>query len=587
MEKDRQNKGRLLLIPSPIGDNDPAGVIPGPVLETLRGIRVFVVEEVRTARRYLSRAGLKGHIDSLEFHELNEHTRPEEIEGYIRLFDGGTDVVLTVRGDGFEPREFTGNVHEDGTWSCQVSLEEGWVLGTIDVALRDADGATVAVTECSPKVRNKGTNLVSGAAVSCSTTYRENDYGAHAAADSDLSTRWAPLDSDPAPWIQADFGSEKAFDTVILSEWLDTNTGDYRCTGVNVQYSADGEEWKTFYEGDAVGQELLITGEAVSARYVRVNLPGMKTVPASLYEFEVYPAKETPAEPSEPVSKATLEYFLNKAKSYVEDGTVSGLVESIRKMFTDAIAKGEAVMADENATREEVLDAAADLMFAVHALDMKAADKTDLEMALELAEMIDLSKYVEAGQAEFLAAKDAAEAVMADGDALQTETDEAWNTLVEAMNALRLKADKSVLEDLISQMEELDLSGYTEESVSVFRAAFAAANAVLTDEALSADDQAEVDEAVNALQAAYDGLEKTQSDELENPGTGSGDADDPQDPGSNPGSGDADDTQTTDGDSGKAKAAKTGDAAPIAASGVILVLSAMAVIMLGRKRIWR
>ena len=94
MEKDRQNKGRLLLIPSPIGDNDPAGVIPGPVLETLRGIRVFVVEEVRTARRYLSRAGLKGHIDSLEFHELNEHTRPEEIEGYIRLFDGGTDVGL-------------------------------------------------------------------------------------------------------------------------------------------------------------------------------------------------------------------------------------------------------------------------------------------------------------------------------------------------------------------------------------------------------------------------------------------------------------------------------------------------------------
>ena len=56
-------------------------------------------------------------------------------------------------------------------------------------------------------------------------------------------------------------------------------------------------------------------------------------------------------------------------------------------MFEDAIAKGEAVMADEDATREEVLDAAADLMFAIHALEMKAADKTDLEMALELAEI--------------------------------------------------------------------------------------------------------------------------------------------------------------------------------------------------------
>ena len=211
--------------------------------------------------------------------------------------DGGAEVVLTVRGDGFEPREFTADVNEDGTWFCVISLEEGWVLGTIDVALKDAEGATVAVTDCSPKVRNKGENLVSGADMSCSTTYRESDYGAKAAADSDLSTRWAPKDSDKEPWIQADFGGEKYFDTVILSEWVDTNTGDYRCTGVNVQYSSDGEEWETFYEGTAVGQGLLITGEPVSARYVRVNLPGMKTVPASLYEFEIYSTKEAPEEP--------------------------------------------------------------------------------------------------------------------------------------------------------------------------------------------------------------------------------------------------------------------------------------------------
>ena len=136
-------------------------------------------------------------------------------------------------------------------------------------------------------------------------------------------------------------------------------------------------------------------------------------------------------------------------------------------------------MADEGAKREEVLDAAKDLMLAIHALNMKAADKTDLEMALELAEMIDLNKYVEAGQAEFLAAKEAAEAVLADGDAMQEETDQAWGDLVEAMEALRLKADKSVLQDLISQMEGLDLSGYTEESVNVFRAALAAANSIL------------------------------------------------------------------------------------------------------------
>ena len=83
------NKGKLYLIPSPLGDNDPADVLPAPVLAILPTLDCFVVEEVRTARRFLSRAGLKGHIEGLEFHELNEHTAPAEIAPLGRLFDGG------------------------------------------------------------------------------------------------------------------------------------------------------------------------------------------------------------------------------------------------------------------------------------------------------------------------------------------------------------------------------------------------------------------------------------------------------------------------------------------------------------------
>ena len=88
------NKGRLYLIPSPLGDNEPSEVIPQPVLESLKRFRTFVVEKVRTARRYLSKAGLKGHIGELQFHELNEHTDAATVEGYLRLFDGGNDVAL-------------------------------------------------------------------------------------------------------------------------------------------------------------------------------------------------------------------------------------------------------------------------------------------------------------------------------------------------------------------------------------------------------------------------------------------------------------------------------------------------------------
>lgn len=86
--------GKLYLIPSPLGDYAPEEVIPAPALEKVRTITKFVVEETRTARRYLSAAGLRGHIGELEFHELNEHTRPEEVDAYIKLFEDGTDVGL-------------------------------------------------------------------------------------------------------------------------------------------------------------------------------------------------------------------------------------------------------------------------------------------------------------------------------------------------------------------------------------------------------------------------------------------------------------------------------------------------------------
>ena len=88
------SKGKLYLIPSPLGDNDPAEVIPGPTLELLKRISTYVVEEARTVRRYLSRAGLKGHIEELRMVDLNEHSTSEEVEAMLSLFDDGCDVGL-------------------------------------------------------------------------------------------------------------------------------------------------------------------------------------------------------------------------------------------------------------------------------------------------------------------------------------------------------------------------------------------------------------------------------------------------------------------------------------------------------------
>lgn len=78
-------KGSLFLIPTPLGALAPSSVLPASVLERIPTIRRWFVEELRTARRFLSEAGLKGQIDSLELFELNEHTSPEQVAAYAAL----------------------------------------------------------------------------------------------------------------------------------------------------------------------------------------------------------------------------------------------------------------------------------------------------------------------------------------------------------------------------------------------------------------------------------------------------------------------------------------------------------------------
>ena len=89
---------RLYLIPAPLGENDPKKVIPQNVLDVACSLKCFVVEEIRTARRFLSSYGLKGHIDELSFTELNEHTQASEVEAMATLFENQDVGLITEAG---------------------------------------------------------------------------------------------------------------------------------------------------------------------------------------------------------------------------------------------------------------------------------------------------------------------------------------------------------------------------------------------------------------------------------------------------------------------------------------------------------
>ena len=66
--------GTLYLIPVTLGDSPVEHVIPAYVLELLDRLDHFIVEDLRSARRYLKRAGVANTIDDLSFYLLNEHT---------------------------------------------------------------------------------------------------------------------------------------------------------------------------------------------------------------------------------------------------------------------------------------------------------------------------------------------------------------------------------------------------------------------------------------------------------------------------------------------------------------------------------
>ena len=86
--------GVLFLIPTPLGGEDLGYVLPESVFETVRKLDTFVVEELRTARRFLSAAGLKGRIDGLELYELNEHSTGQDAGRYLQILLEGRNVGL-------------------------------------------------------------------------------------------------------------------------------------------------------------------------------------------------------------------------------------------------------------------------------------------------------------------------------------------------------------------------------------------------------------------------------------------------------------------------------------------------------------
>jgi len=81
--------GTIYLIPSTLGGETTDDIIPVDVKYTLSGLRFFIVENIKSARRYLRKVDRSFPIDDTTFFELNKRTESDELYSFIRpVLDG-------------------------------------------------------------------------------------------------------------------------------------------------------------------------------------------------------------------------------------------------------------------------------------------------------------------------------------------------------------------------------------------------------------------------------------------------------------------------------------------------------------------
>ncbi len=120
MATDNKRYGKIYMLPCPISEGNPYDVLPETNRAVMAAIDYFIVENVRTARRFLSAAKIGRPIEELEFAECNEHTTAIEVEPLLKpvlegrdcgiiseaglpgVADPGADVVAVAQRKGIE-----------------------------------------------------------------------------------------------------------------------------------------------------------------------------------------------------------------------------------------------------------------------------------------------------------------------------------------------------------------------------------------------------------------------------------------------------------------------------------------------------
>jgi len=84
----------LYLLPTPLGDENILALTVPYNISVIHACKHFVVEELKTARRFLKAIDRNINIDELTFSELNEHTPPTDLASILKLVEQNENTIL-------------------------------------------------------------------------------------------------------------------------------------------------------------------------------------------------------------------------------------------------------------------------------------------------------------------------------------------------------------------------------------------------------------------------------------------------------------------------------------------------------------
>ncbi|MDU4324521.1 alpha-N-acetylglucosaminidase TIM-barrel domain-containing protein [uncultured Clostridium sp.] len=187
----------------------------------------------------------------------------------------------------------------------------------------------------------------------------------------------------------------------------------------------------------------------------------------------------------------------------VTEAELSKIVPVVVTEFKAALAEAQGLLANSNATQEQIDASFTRLSKAMQMLSFEKGDKQYLIALVERIDTLDGNNYIKSTWDKLQGVVAIANGVIADENALEAEVTETYTNLIRSFLELRLKPNKDALNDLINKMESLDSSKYTSETWAVLESELANAKNILANEEATSED---VDNAEKALRTAFDGL---------------------------------------------------------------------------------